>query len=233
MMINTEILPVTAGKTETEQQHLHRAANCIKAGGIGCVPVGETVEWQPLKKINRQHPYRRTRISTGGKIGFECKAKKRLHSQSLFCDSNAQDAAKTGTNVSLLSFHDNFQSLHQLIVFQFFKIDDGNAELGSAVSRGSITGFGGDNGSFGALPTKTVSQNGEFVECFCLDVTGFTAEKQWNDSSCSHNVDFVRHTAVPQSVVPSNDCAADDIVENSSIDTGFVSVQFQNAAHVP
>ena len=41
-MLNTEILAVQAGQTETEQQHLRRAADCIKAGGLVVFPT-ETV----------------------------------------------------------------------------------------------------------------------------------------------------------------------------------------------
>ncbi|MBE6658010.1 MAG: threonylcarbamoyl-AMP synthase [Ruminococcaceae bacterium] len=41
-MPNTEIISVTTGTTESEQQSLHRAANCIRAGGLVVFPT-ETV----------------------------------------------------------------------------------------------------------------------------------------------------------------------------------------------
>ena len=57
-MLNTEILAVQAGQTETEQQHLRRAADCIKSGGLVVFPTetvyglgGNALDGEAAKKI--------------------------------------------------------------------------------------------------------------------------------------------------------------------------------------
>lgn len=80
--------------------------------------------------------------------------------------------------VSGFRLHDHFQTVHQLVGFQLFKIYDGNAQLGGPVAGGGVAGLGGDNGGFGALAPKTVLQNGKLVERFRLDVAGFAADEE-------------------------------------------------------
>ena len=57
-MLNTEILPVKAGQTETEQQSLRRAADCIREGGLVVFPTetvyglgGNALDGEAAKKI--------------------------------------------------------------------------------------------------------------------------------------------------------------------------------------
>ena len=57
-MPNTEIIPVTKGQTETEQQNLRRAADCIRAGGLVVFPTetvyglgGNALDGEAAKKI--------------------------------------------------------------------------------------------------------------------------------------------------------------------------------------
>lgn len=57
-MLNTEILPVTTGQSETEQQSLRRAAECIRNGGLVVFPTetvyglgGNALDAEAAKKI--------------------------------------------------------------------------------------------------------------------------------------------------------------------------------------
>ncbi len=57
-MLNTEIIPVTTGTTESEQQLLRRAADCIRAGGLVVFPTetvyglgGNALDAEAAKKI--------------------------------------------------------------------------------------------------------------------------------------------------------------------------------------
>ena len=98
---------------------------------------------------------------------------------------------------------------------------------------GSLTRFCGNDSGFGTFAAEAIPQNGEFVECFGLKVAGLTTEEQRDHTAGSHYVDFVGDAAMTQHIVPSNDGAADDIVEDAGIQTGFVGIQFQYAADVP
>ena len=60
--------------------------------------------------------------------------------------------------------------MYQLIVFQFFQVDDGNSQLSGPVPGGGVAQLGGDDGGLGALAAEPIPQNGEFVECFGLDM---------------------------------------------------------------
>ena len=97
---------------------------------------------------------------------------------------------------------------------------------------GCITGFRADDRSFRALASESIPKDRKFIEGLGLDIAGLAAEKQRDDTAYGHDIDLIGNAAVSYRVIPTYNCAADHIVEDTGIDAGLVSVQLQNAADI-
>ena len=123
--------------------------------------------------------------------------------------------------------------MDQSTCFQLIPVDDGDPQLGGAVPGCGIAPACGDDGSLGALSAKPVPQNGKLIQRLGLHITDLAADEQGNNTSGGHHVDLIDHTAMPKDLIPANNGAADDIVENIGIQAGFINIQLQNAANIP
>ena len=112
------------------------------------------------------------------------------------------------------------------------KVDDSDPKLSGTVPGGYITGFRADDRSFRALASESIPKDRKFIERLGLDIAGLAAEKQRDDTTCGHDIDLIGNAAVSYRVIPTHNCAADNIVEDTGIDAGLVSVQLQNAADI-
>ena len=137
------------------------------------------------------------------------------------------------SGLPILDLHNHFQAIDQFTGFQLIPVNNGNSKLRGTVSGCGIATSGRDDGRFRSLSTEPVSENGKLIESFRLNITDLAADEKRDDSSGCHDIDLVDHTSMTQNFIPANYSAADNIIKDIGIQTGFVYIKLQNAAHIP
>ena len=86
--------------------------------------------------------------------------------------------------------------------------------------------------AFAPFPPKRSRRMASSIERFGLDIADLAADEQWDDPSRRHHIDLVGYAPMSQNVIPADDGTADHIPEDTRLQTDFVDIQLQYAAHV-